>query len=450
MKSVLINFLGLALILLFVASCSPQPTPAVTVLPKVLPTQTLTISSPPATSTKIPISSPTATPLPIYFPQVNKYCPDEREVPLEELGIDDEFQLILSNPERTGLWSLTVQNQEPVLIRNVLLDKWTSYSFSPDRTRIAFTVWNEDWSSSTWVLSIRTGDALEVENITEKESIAEILAPYVTWRSNNELLLFNHCHTRLCYFPLGLINLNNGDFINLPDFNYTPNEEILTFFTNNNQDYALLSYQTDEIYTNFNVFDFQENRQYKVFPWLHERVYFYPYIGTNMGLDDKSSKFLLFLEQSYGFDFGVIEKNFEAMTQSVPYDAIMKRIVTEFVFDNLEIRGDLLDPELGVQLLKMSYEDFFGEMNSDTSEIEHRKIEDAFMAMDYENPINDNRIDYLEFRDYCFNLTDKYLSGVSPDGRIVVISTDDGISLMNLETGYVTNLPHWKYFGWGQ
>jgi len=152
------------------------------------------------------------------------------------------------------------------------------------------------------------------------------------------------------------------------------------------------------------------------------------------------------IEQSYGYDFGVVDSSIEALTQNTPYDVLMKRVVLDDYFVQPDFSFVALNPETNTLIFSISYEDY---INS-SFDSEPQKIEDAFFVLDLEHPVIDPRINYVVFTDYCFATTGYYLKEISPDGRIAALNSDKDIMLLNLETGYIAYLPSWKFIGWGK
>lgn len=431
------------MLLVFSFGCDP-----VSVSPIVIPTL-----PPTSTSAFIPTTTPLATPtalsvttqpLKFYFPKVEKHCPDNREVPVDKLGIGTDTRIILSDLNQTGLWSLDSISPSPQLIQELPLDKWGSKSISPDGKMLAYTIWNPDNSSSTRLYDLETGVQRELLNIKYWDG----LAPSIQWLSDQELLVVNLSYQR---FPLYVINISTLDMADVSDIDSEPYDEYLALYSDGEKYFTLYSVgNVGDDYTDFYVYDYSSRQKIQALPWLQNRIYFFPYIGTNLGMEFGMSKIFMTVEQSYGFDVGVVTPSIESLTQSNPYDVVTKRVFanTGNHFDRLRYSLIGLDPANGSLFLNMSYRDYIDETNN-IADFKVSDIEGAFFSFDYQNVVTD-QIDYLVFTDYCFTMTDEYFIDVSPDGLIAVFGSDRNIVLLNLETGNMSRLSNWSYIGWAQ
>jgi hypothetical protein len=433
------RFLACGMLAMLVVGCgSVSDFQALT--PTLAPTSTATLV-PTTTSASF---TATNQPLNFFFPKVEKRCPENREVPVDKLGIDAEMRIILSDLNQTGLWSLESNDSSPTLIQNLPMDKWTSKSISPDGKRLAYTIWNPDLSSSTWVYDLENKEQREILNIKYWEG----LAPGVRWLSEQELLIINLPYQS---FPLYVANVSTGDSVEVSDVEREPYDEYQTFYTITGKYYPLYSAgNVGDDYTDFYIYDYSTHQKIPIFPWLQDKIFFYPYGGTNLGLDFYLNKIFIMVEQSYGYDFGVVDTSIRGLTQGTPYDVLMKRVVTEHYFDELDLRFVALSPSSDTLLLSMSYEDYTNGKVNNNFDITPENVESAFFAVDLAHPVVNERVNRLVFQDYCLSTSEYYFTSISLDGHIVALSSDNEIMLLNLETGYRAHLPNWKFIGWAK
>jgi hypothetical protein len=425
-----------------IVNCVPTPVAPI-VTPTLSPTSTptiLPIATPLPTSTSL---TPTSQPLHFYFPEVEKRCPENREVPVNKLGIDSDWQVILSDLDQTGLWNLDSKSLSPELIQELPMDKWMRKSISPDGKWLAYTTWNPDSSLSTWLLSLDSGEQREIININYLEGASSS----ASWLSQNELLVVGNCAGAGCPFPLKVINIDTGESLDVSDVDREPNDEYQTFYIDAGRYYALYSERNGgDDYINFYVYDYVTHQKIHVFPWLQNRIFFYPYVGTNLGLEFGQDKIFMMVEQSYGYDLGIVNVSTEALTQNVPYDALMKRVFTDLYFGELDFSFIVLNPLTNSLILSVSYKD---SIHNDFGS-EPKDIEDAFFVIDLENPMVYPPLDYLVFTDYCFSTTGYYPKGISPDGKVVVFDSGSELTFLNMETGKISRLPDWSFIGWSR
>jgi len=439
------SFLAFGMLLMFFVGCAP-----VYVLPTAIPTQ-----SPTSTSAFVPTTTPfstptllpaTSQPLNFYFPEVEKRCPENREVSFGELGIESGLKVILSDINQTGLWRFSIENQVPILIKALPLDTWTGSSLNPTGENLAFIVRNQDNSSSIWLLSLISGDQSEIFSINYMEGAY----PYIRWLSNDELLVGGSCAGAGCPFPIKVLNVTRGVEIDVEETDSGPYDNYLGFFANNGEYLALYSSYADDGYTQIHVYDYSASQKVWVFPWLEDKIFFYPLIGTNFGLFGSDNNVAMFVEQSYGFDVGVVDANVEKMTQALSYDSVMKRVVTDVQFGELDYSFIDLNPSNRGLIVNMSYTDYFNSTVNDDFTTEPKYVEDALFVVDLEHPVVDERISDLTFIDYCFMTTGYFNRGFSPDGRIEVFSSDNEIVFLNLETGNFSRMSGWLFVGWSK
>ncbi|MEP7133326.1 MAG: hypothetical protein ABI904_00195 [Chloroflexota bacterium] len=438
MNTKISSCLTYGLLFMFFLGCAPTISAQPTVIPTLSPISTASSTSIPSPTASV---VPTATPsLHFFYPKVKKLCPKNREVSIDKLGISNNLKVILSDSNQTGLWSLDVENPSPQLIQKLALDKWISESISPDGKLLAYNIWNPDLSSSTWIYDLANNTQREVSIFKNWDGFM----PSLTWLSTQDLLIHNISYQRS---PLYVVNAYTGDLVDVSDVDSEPYDEYQAFYVDEGNYFALYSAgNIGNDYIDFYVYDYSTRQKIRALPWLQDRIFFYPYVGTNLGLEFDLDKIFMIVEQSYGYDLGFVDSSIEALTQSTPYDALMKRVATDIYFGKLDFSFIALNPSINSLILSMSYTDF---VNNDFDS-EPKKIENAFFLLDLEHPVIDPRIDYLLFTDYCFTTTGYYMNEISPDGKIVVLNSDSNIILLNLETGYLARLKNWRFISWAK
>ena len=447
MNAKIYRYLACGLLFMSFWGCAPTTSSMPTIIETLSPTSTSSFAS---TATAFS----TETPLPIegsslkfFSPKIEKRCPENREVFVDKLGINQDLKIILSDQNQTGLWSLASENPSPQLIQKFPLDKWTNKSISPDGKRLAYTISNPDGSLSTRLLSLDSGEEHKIANIDYLEGASSS----ARWLSPNELVVVGSCAGSGCPFPLKVFNISNGKALDVYRTDRDPYDTYLGFYVSDGKYYALYSVGSGgDDYIDFYAYDYSTKQRIQIFPWLQDKIFFYPYGGTNLGMDFYSNKIFMMVEQSYGYDFGVVDASLQGLTQNTPYDLLMKRVVTDYYFSELDFSFVVLNPPNNTLLLSMSYKDYInGATNADFT-TEPKNIVDAFFALDLDHPVLDRWVSYLIFTDYCFTTTGYYVNEISPDGKIVVLNSDDNIMLLNLETGYIAHLPNWRFVGWGK
>jgi hypothetical protein len=360
--------------------------------------------------------------------------------------MEPNSKIILTDLKDTGFWSLAPEENAPKQISKVSSARWYySRPVSPNGQWIAHPSWNDDSSASISILSLITGEQREVAKIKSMDG----LAPYVLWLSDQELLVVNHCHTTLCHFPLGVVNINTGQY---QDFEADgSNGSFLIFFKDehgNNQALFIEDHYGDQ-YARFLVYDYSRAQETSVFPWLEQKIY--PYLFSNINLEFSGTKTAMIVDQTYGFDFAILENSLAAFTRPDAYDVAMTKVFLGFdpnySFDQSSATLVGLDTATNSLFLEISTE----YLDSENEKATPVAVDGDFFRMDYKNFGEYNE---LSFTDYCFSTADNYFSGVSPDGTIAVFqsntvtNTKNEITLMNLKTGYLTRLPGWKFIGW--
>jgi len=245
-----------------VVTREPTATIAVTLTPESAPTETLT-------PTLIPTR---VTDLNFYYPRIEKYCPSQKEVALEKVGFGQDTQLILTDLNQSGIWGISFGNLAPVLIAKIVPDGWiSSYSISPDGNWLAYSTVTAN-SASISIFSF------ESKSIKKNISLDywDGLVPKVSWLSDNEVLIENNCGASGCHFPLYVFNLRTDDLQDVDKDDVEPYGDYLEFFKDSGDFYALYQRWSGDNYNSFDVYDYAKNVKIHTFPWLDNKVLFYP------------------------------------------------------------------------------------------------------------------------------------------------------------------------------
>lgn len=441
-KSLPMKYIYFTIIFVFFifTACAPIATPEIS--STVAAAETL---MPTLTPTKTPEPSPTLVKtLNFFYPEIERVCPANREVPINQLGVDAGSQLILTDINQTSIWRLSFNDSAPQQISQLSTANWIGRSLSPNGNWIAHPVWNADSSSSIWLLSLITGEHREVLNIKYQDG----LAPYTAWVSDQEVLVVNRCHTRRCHFPLRIINIETGKYDDVEVDSDERNGTFLTLFKNPTGSYALFSDNFDEDkYASFFVYDYAAAQKIAVFPWLEQKVF--PFLRSNIGFEFSQNNLAMVIDQTYGFDVGIVENSMRSFTKAETYDIAMKRVTLghgiEYDLDRSSVSLIGLNALTDSLFLGISYTYDSSILESDTiTPVEPISVENGFFSMDYQHVGQDNS---LVFKDYCFSMAESFFLAVSIDGRIAFFESklNDEIILINLETGYLSRLPGWNF-----
>jgi len=439
MKAVASRFLFFSLLISFYVGCTPVPV----TLSKVdvpYPTSTSTGEFAVTPTTVLPTFTATSQPLVFYFPEIEERCPENRDVAFDMLDVNKDLSVILIDRDQTGLWKFSAEHQEPTLIKTLPFTTWYGRTLNPTGEYLAFIVRNDDNSSSIWLLSLSSGDEKEIFKIDYFEGAF----PNIHWVSNNDLLVNGSCAGAGCPFPIKILNIANGFEMDVEDTYVSPYDNYINFVVNAGEYLAIYGTYADNGYSQFYAYDYIADRKLPIFPWLDKKIYFYPLIGTNLGLLDAGNYFVMTVKQSYGFDVSVIDADIENFTQDYLYDSVMRRVFTEIQFGDLKYSLIDLNQSNKSLMLSLSYTDYI----DDTVNV--KDIENALFAANVDTPVLDDRMDRLVFVDYCFTTTEYFNLGFSPDGQIEVFRSDDEIVFLNLKTGNISRLSGWSFVGWAK
>ena len=429
---------GLPLLFLLLAACSPAARAAATpqVGAGVTPAPTIV-----ATLTPGPTQTPAASPQ-WFFSHVEKYCPANREVSISRLGAGQDLQLILTDAAQKCIWGLTLGGSAPVLIAPISPSKWFDTAVSPDGKWMAYSTVTPN-SSEVALVSLTTGETKTIWNPADSMGVE----PHVSWLSQREVLVENAvCQQTSCSYPLGLVNISTGVLKDM---------QVDGIFSGSYQSYRgiqQLSGGDDAFfsasgnlydYNYFLVYDYSSGEPVRVFPWLEQRILFYPGYPSNLSIAFSRQQTALLVQQSYGFDLDVVDNSLAAFTASMPYDAAMKRIGTPVDFELLRYDPLELDSSTGLLYFYRTYNDRGSPVDSPTHY-------GAFIGLAYRDQARTNNPASLEFRDYCFSETGSNFRSISPDGQIAVFETyqPGRLTLLNLATGDLAHLAGWQYMGW--
>lgn len=113
---------------------------------------------------KYPTAVPTelATNIPSILPKTSLNCPDNKVVPLQELGLSPSTRVILHDDKWQGVWTISGENPEPKRITNLHPDaRISSIGISPNGKWFLYSVFREKQDGVAfydfWISSI-TGE----------------------------------------------------------------------------------------------------------------------------------------------------------------------------------------------------------------------------------------------------------------------------------------------------
>ncbi len=420
------------LMILLAAACtlgSETPTPSSPALPSETASPTDT-PSPTRTFTPVPPTlTPSLTAVPtqnIIHPDVVTLCPDQREVPFEELEIDPNFRMIMAldfdaDIERVNLGSIRGDDPTMTQIPTLNVDSDQSFEYagiSPNGQWIVYHVWKGEYESpvdsAVWVSSVDGLQQWEVVVFSE-ENLFQI-HPY--WQTDEEIFILggNLRNRRTLSLALGVnpFTLEQRTFTPVP----SDSKYYGTFVVNENT-YTLYS-------SNLNILLYNQdtNTEQAVFPWLVDvGLGGYPSAYSNRLINiDETGKIKIVVRKPYGFDI-TKNLNFDSIGDDLDYEQVMEQVI-------------ILEDEAPRTFIAWQYNDSVGY---------YRRSEPAaFYVYDGERNI---------IKDYCVDALGNYES-LSPDGRFFAWTTlydeEYGILtyVLDLETGYISKLPGIVVLDW--
>ncbi len=366
-------------------------------------------------------------------------CPSSRIVPLEELGIPDQFRLIVLPLDLdkyedyvTGYYLIS-----PTDLRIQYVDVSptagtanNSYIVSPDGQWMSFLrESNNDFTNRTlWVSSLNGEKQWKVKQLTD-------LNYSFQWISKDEIVIwgpqnydFSEAYPPLHYYlPLAAINpftLEEQPLASLPQ-EYIDGLQDGMFAFRSGTIYYMFMLRRIESYF---LHNYKDNSTQEVFEWLngHGKDSFSRWIHR------EGDFFIITVDQSYGFDLSP-KLSVSDITQQQDYSKIMRKIVLPTEFGQLRVT-DML-PQTNLWSLYQNTD------IDSSSPI-------MYFTLDPQN---------MKLMNYCFEIPWDANVADSPDGTFIAISSISSgdeyprseITILNLRTGYASVLKDFHLVGWG-
>lgn len=430
-----------ALILVFATSCVVAPSATELDTPKAEFTSVAV--SPTGVKQSIIVVSPTGLEqsiVEIVEPKIEKICPANAEVPINEIGLPNNLSLLavdeneilggnLGTPLNSSILKFSGINPRPENVEKIrLLDndaKIINILLSPSGLWLAIFRWNATKTQETLWISTPSGE--------EKQRIADISPKQkVFWISDNEIVVVG-VPNEADYEgpvpeeemrPLLSINTLSSETHNLEPL---PEGAIYVHGSYHSKDgyrYSMY-YRDDNQKRNYFLYDYTNKTSTQIFRWIDS-----PVNSTSIGVRPNG---LYFVERSIGtgIDFA-LDLSVEQITEDKIYNDVMNHLT--------------IDSSLGFEITSMLSSLTKAEVLILTSD-----------PIDYEKPTPMYFFDYKAdiIKDYCINLG--LTSTVfSPDDHFVAFTINEGINtsgyhvlLLNLKTGYYSVINDIKAIGFG-
>lgn len=373
----------------------------------------------------------------VAYPEVVKACPDEREVSLEEIGLNPSTRLIVASfdrvsglPIKDGLFMISGDDPEPRQIPGTIPNEgWLvgNFGLSPDDEWLLFQRWMEGTQERhVWISSLDGERQWELATISLKE--------WAYWVSEKEVLIEGIPEGRALSHdamnPLYSIDPFTGEMRSFPPL---PEEAVfLDYFGVDGTSYALY-YVGFQTYEELALHDYSSGTSTPILPWLvgKDWVNFHTG-GPGVGLDGLLD---ITVNRPYGFDFAK-NLDLDSIREPKSYQEVMTAVMLP------EGPPDFAEWSLGEEL----------------SIVERTAHEDEeaptwFYVLDYDKMI---------LKDYCLDV--EFMSNpedISVDGRFVAITYLEGplgshplyakwVLILDLETGRFARIHKTQAIGWGE
>lgn len=390
----------------------------------------LTACAPLVSKTPVPnnTSSPTAA------VTVIEICPSSRFVPLEELGIPDQFRLIVLPMDLekykdtvTG-YHLISPTDSKIQYVDVSTPAGTAdhgYIVSPDGQWMSYHRHsnNDSTNSTLWISSLNGEKQWKVKQLTDVNYSYQ-------WISEDEIVIwgpqnydFSEAYPPLHYYlPLAVINpftLEEQPLASLPQEYIDGRQDGILAFSRSGTLYYMFRLRRNDSYL---LHNYKERSTQEVFEWLngHGKDSFSRWIHR------EGDFFIITVDQPYGFDLSP-KLSVSDITQQQNYSKIMRKIVLPEEFVQLRVTDMLPQTNL---LSLYQYTDFYS-----GSLI-------LYFTLDPQN---------IKLMNYCFEIPRDAIVADSPDGNFIAIFEypKSEITILNLKTGYASVLKDYHLVGWG-
>ena len=401
------------------------------------PTETI-ISPPPSAS---PTSQSESTPNQEAAGFLSRsICPANREVSLSNLGLSSRMNLVVLPLDAT-IWGdvdiaysiLSPNASEEELITEIAPPKgWMNrnYTISEDGKWVSFIRWEtENFSNRELLVSSLDGSkqivVMKLPNIYTHSS----------WLSNNKLAITgvfdpdDQSPPSYLYVPIKVIDpfsLEEQTLLPLPDEDMSRDQ--LFVFTENQLVYNLYSLGHSPI-EKFILYDYANDLSYPVFQWLAKRD---DLSLINLRAFYVGNSFSVVVTRPYGLDVS-LDLDLNALKSYPDYEHTMNELV------------------LPKEILPITVYAWIHSTNS-------LLLSETNKDIDNPKPLEFYSLDYNDklLKNYCLQIPTN-LDGIfpSPDGHFVAFSSQannslkGGITVLNLDTGFITIIEEFHMIGWG-
>jgi hypothetical protein len=388
------------------------------------PTQTLT---PVPTSTWTPAPTPTIEQV---HPELVTLCPENREVPLSELGMDPRFRLVVVpwTVETTGdeIGYSLIDPTNPIprvvpLIPTGMINKSVfPYEISADGQWVEYSLKEKDntESETVWISSL---DGEQVWPISTDSEFS-----YGRWVSHQGILVYGPTEgDRKIINPF---TMEERPIPQFPDDETDMKELVLPLFLVDGRAYQM--YPTED---EWRLYDYDSQSSRGVFQWLTFNKISYSDLHF---LGHGSGTYIAYVNRDYGFDISP-ELDLDGIAASHEYNQIMRAVMMpEAILPAYP--GRIASTKLSMSLV--SYDIFV-----DPDYV-------GFYWFYYEKML---------VTDYCFNSSNTQGgSQLSPDDKFIAFTQEfypvdwgspvpKSITIINLETGYIAQIDDYEFVGWG-
>lgn len=357
-------------------------------------------------------------------------CPSSRFVPLEELGIPEQFRLIVLpldldkyEDHETG-YHLISPTDSKIQYVDVSPPAGTAnhhYIVSPDGQWVSFLRESNN-DRTLWISSLNGEKLWKVKQLTD-------LNYSFQWISEDEIVIwgpqnydFSEAYPPLYYYlPLASINpftLEEQPLASLPQEYIDGLQDGILAFRSGTLYYMFILRRIESYF----LHNYKDKSTQEIFEWLkrHGKDSFSRWVHR------EGDFFIVAVDQPYGFDLSP-KLSVSDITQQQDYSKIMRKIVLPTEFGQLRVT-DML-PLTNLLSLYQNTD------NDSSSPI-------MYFTLDPQN---------MKLMNYCFEIPRDAIVANSPDGNFIVIydHPKSEITILNLKTGYASVLKDYHLVGWG-
>jgi len=391
--------------------------------------------------TSQPSAIPSLIPTNVTIVQRSSLCPSERMTTLDNLGLSPRLILVLlpldaeiGGDTQIPYLLMGSVSSEPASITSVTPPQgWVNraYTISPDGHWVSYIRWEKSNMQNRKLLVSSLGGEKQF-SVMEFTDIFR----YSRWLSNNKLVIMgvpDIGDTKPSWYEYAPIEIIDPFTLAEQPLESLPDEDILRdqlfIFSDSQSLYDLYSFGHSP-FEKFVLYVYANKVSQPVFQWLTNSD---GVNSINTRLFYQDNAFSIVVTQPYGLDISS-DLSLEAIKLQMDYAQAMERL--ELPKELLPLTVQAWAPKTNSLLLS--------EVNSD---------------IDNPRPLKFYNLDYKQkvIKDYCFEIPTN-LDGIypSPDGHFISFSFRDsgplkgGITVLNLDTGFMSVLENYHMIGWGQ